>query len=316
MVTELIEKYIWLMQVLLAASDKGLSLNEISNKYERRFGTELTRRTFINHRNAVQDIFGVDIICDRRTNIYSVGARSRMEGTAERLVDSFTVNMVLEQGRERLGGRIFVETIPSGHKHLTSIISAMLENRCLEIAYCKYSSAEPELLTVHPYALKEDKRRWYLYAHCEERNALRCYSLDRIGRLEMLDGRFVFPDSFDLDALLATSFGTFIPQEGEKGCTITFRAKGVQGRYIEDLPIHHSQQILRKEGDWTYFTIFVSPESSDLYFELRKYGALIEVTGPQKVRDRLRAEAEAVAALYGTCPGKDGEAPAPDTSGK
>ena len=99
MVTELIEKYVWLMQVLLASGDKGLSLNEITDKYESRFGTELPRRTFVNHRNAVQEIFGVDIVCDRCTNIYSVSARSRMEGTAERLVDSFTVNMVLEQGR-------------------------------------------------------------------------------------------------------------------------------------------------------------------------------------------------------------------------
>ena len=33
MVTELIEKYVWLMQVLLASGDKGLSLNEITDKY-------------------------------------------------------------------------------------------------------------------------------------------------------------------------------------------------------------------------------------------------------------------------------------------
>ncbi len=298
MVTELIEKYIWLMQILLASGDKGLSLNEISDKYESRFGTELTRRTFVNHRNAVQEIFGVEIICDRRNNSYSVSAQSKIEGTAERLVDSFTVNMVLEQGRKRLNGRIFVENIPSGHKHLTTIIAAMLDNQCLEIAYCKYSSSEPEPLTVYPYALKEDKRRWYLYAHCEERAALRCYALDRIRRVEILDRKFRFPENFDLEELLATSFGTYLPQEGEKGCTISFRAKGIQGRYIEDLPIHHSQRLIKKDGDWTYFTIFVSPDSNDLYFELRKYGALIEVISPEKVRKRLLEDAESVSELY------------------
>lgn len=51
--------------------------------------------------------------------------------------------------------------------------------------------------------------------------------------------------------------------------------------------------------EWTYFSIFVSPDSDDLYFELRKYGAAIEVVSPQKVRRRLRDEALAVISIYG-----------------
>lgn len=307
MVTELITKYIWLLQTVLNAGDEGLSLGEITGRYERRFGESLTRRTFVNYRNGVEEVFGIGIACDRSTNRYSIDRGSRMSdsrmsdsGSTEWLIDSFTVNSLLEKGKESLSGRIEVEPIPSGHRFLTRIMEAMLDSRRIGIEYRKYSSAAPEHLTVLPYSLKEDKRRWYLYGHCIERGALRCYALDRLVSMEILPDRFTYPENFNLGELLATSFGTYIPKEGEKGGTVEFRARGVQAKYIADLPIHHSQKLLKTEGEWTYFSIFVSTDSDDLYFELRKYGAAIEVISPEKVRRRLHDEAVAVVRMYGS----------------
>lgn len=299
MVTELITKYIWLLQTLVDAGPDGLDLDGISSRYGKRFGERLTRRTFVNYRNAVEEVFGVGIVCDRSTNRYRTDSGNRMtdNGSVSWLIDSFTVNSLLEKSKESLSGRIEVEPVPSGHRFLTGIMEAMLGDRKIGLTYCKYSSSSPERLTVRPYALKEDKRRWYVYGHCEERNALRCYSLDRVVSMEVLQETFSLPEGFSLPELLATSFGTYIPKEGEKGCTVEFRARGVQAKYIEDLPIHHSQKLLKTEGEWTYFSIFAA-QSSDLFFELRKYGAEIEVISPESVRRRLHEEAVRVADIY------------------
>lgn len=301
MVTELIAKYIWLLQAVMDAGDAGLTLGEIADRYESRFGETLARRTFANYRNGVEEVFGVGIICDRSANRYRIDRNSRMSGSgaAEWLIDSFTVNSLLERGRESLSGRIEVEPVPSGHRFLSHIMEAMLEGRRVTIEYRKYSSEAPERLTVLPYSLKEDKRRWYLYGHCIERGALRCYALDRFISMEILPDSFTYPENFSLTGLLATSFGTYIPREGEKGCTVGFRARGVQAKYISDLPVHHSQKLMKTEGEWTYFSIFVSPDNDDLYFELRKYGSAIEVLGPEKVRRRLLADASEVVKMYG-----------------
>ncbi len=301
MVTELIARYIWLLQAVMDAGDAGLTLGEVTGRYRSRFGETLTRRTFANYRSGVEEVFGVGIICDRSTNRYMIDRDSRMSGSgaSEWLIDSFAVNSLLERGKEALSGRIELEPVPSGQRFLTRIMEAMLEGRRLSVEYRKYSSEAPERLTVLPYALKEDKRRWYLYGHCIERGALRCYALDRFISMEMLPDSFTYPENFNLGELLATSFGTYIPREGEKGCTVEFRARGVQAKYISDLPVHHSQKLLKTEGEWTYFSIFVSPDSDDLYFELRKYGSAIEVLSPGKVRRRLRDEALAVMGIYG-----------------
>lgn len=63
MVSELIGKYIWLVQSLIAAGDGGMTFKELNEKYSRRFGQAYSRRTFNNHRLAVADLFGIDIDC-------------------------------------------------------------------------------------------------------------------------------------------------------------------------------------------------------------------------------------------------------------
>ena len=68
MVTELLQKYIWLVQTFIRAGERGLSLGEISDRWESRFDSEYSRRTFNNHREAIEDVFGITIECNRSTN--------------------------------------------------------------------------------------------------------------------------------------------------------------------------------------------------------------------------------------------------------
>ena len=70
MVTELLQKYIWLVQTFIRAGERGLSLGEITDKWERRFDSEYSRRTFNNHREAVEEVFGIRIECNRSSNRY------------------------------------------------------------------------------------------------------------------------------------------------------------------------------------------------------------------------------------------------------
>ena len=65
MVTELLKKYIWLVETFIRASENGLTLDEVTDKWENRFGTPYSRRTFNNHREAVAEVFGIEIMCNR-----------------------------------------------------------------------------------------------------------------------------------------------------------------------------------------------------------------------------------------------------------
>lgn len=305
MVTELLQKYIWLVQTFIRAGEKGLSLEEISDRWERRFDSAYSRRTFNNHREAVEDVFGIHIDCNRSTNRYFIEYSddvSDENAEAAWLINTFTVNNMLSLGKERLSGRVAVENIPSGHIYLTSVLEAMTENREIIIEYRKYSSTNAERLTLRPYAVKENAKRWYLIAYCVERQGLRVYGLDRIISLEATETTFRMPKGFDVDELFSTSFGIYLPDG--RGQKITFRTNLQEARYLRDLPLHYSQQEEAADEDRVTFSIFVCTKDSkgelhkDIIMEFCKYGSRIEVLSPAELRDAVAEEIESAGKLY------------------
>ena len=304
MVSELIGKYIWLIQILSAAGDRGLAFREIADRFRGRYDQDYSRRTFNNHRIAIAELFGMDISCDRKTNRYHIPFGDEAldyEKSVGWLINTFTVNNLLTLGKERLSGRVSVEDIPSGQKYLTAIIQAMEEGRELEIVYGKYNTSYSEKLHIQPLAIKEHGRRWYLVAFCHERasgsgegnadmGAWRVYGLDRIFSLEVTDVHFKMPEGFDVDALFSESFGIFFPQEGQKSVTVRFRASGNEARYLRDLPLHRSQVEEGVDPDGQVrFRLRVIP-NRDLVMEFCRLAGNVEVIEPESVRSEIMDE--------------------------
>lgn len=305
MVSELIGKYIWLVQSLIASGDGGMTFKELNEKYSRRFGQAYSRRTFNNHRLAVADLFGIDIDCDRSTNRYFIPYSGDVLDNNESigwLVNTFTVNSLLSLGKERLSGRVSVEEIPSGQKYLTAIMQAMEDGKELEIVYGKYSSDSSETLHVQPFAVKEHEKRWYLVAFCHERagadrrnddiNAWRVYGLDRIASLQVTDVSFRIPKDFDVDGIFSQSYGIYFPKADQKPVTIRFKVTDEEARYLRDLPIHRSQvEENAAKGDGRIFRIRVIP-NRNLTMEFCRHAGRLEVIEPEEVRLSVKEELE------------------------
>ena len=298
MVTELLQKYIWLVQTFIRAGEHGLSLEEITDKWEMRFDSDYSRRTFNNHRAAVEEVFGIVIGCNRSTNRYFIKAGEDIsDESAENawLINSFTVNNMLRLSKEKLQGRVSVEDIPSGHMHLTEVMEAMTENLEVVMEYHKYTSEESEMLTIWPYAVKEFAKRWYIIAYCKEREGLRVYGLDRVKNMKVTGKKFKMKNGFDVDELFATSFGIYLP--GGKGQIITFRCSEREAKFLRDLPLHSSQEEVRKDGDSVIFSIFVCPDKN-LIMEVCKHGSRIEILSPAEVRNAVKEELAKALAQY------------------
>ena len=298
MVTELLQKYIWLIQTFIRAGERGLSLQEISEKWERRFDKAYSRRTFNNHREAIEEVFGIYIDCNRSTNRYFIEYSDDVsDENAESawLINTFTVNSMLSLGRERLSGRIAVEDIPSGHRFLTSVMEAMGENHEIAIEYRKHTSAETEHFTLKPYAVKEFAKRWYLIAYCHERDGLRVYGLDRVRDLKISENSFEMPEQFDVEDIFATSFGIYLPRGS--GRTVTFRTDATEAQFLRDLPLHKSQTEIENDGNTVTFSIFVCPDKN-LIMEFCKYGSRVEVLSPADVRKSVAEELSGAAGIY------------------
>lgn len=301
MVPELVGKYIFLVQTFVEAGDRGLSLQEVSRRWEDRYGTEYPRRSFLNHRAAVEEVFGIAITCDRSTNRYRINeAESAVDKreAVDYLINTFTVNSLLTLGKERLSGRVSVEDIPSGQQYLTSVMQALLDNAELRIGYRKYLSEGEDVRVIRPYALKEFEKRWYVVAFSLDRNALRVFALDRIMALERTGATFKMPAGFNVEAEFEASFGIYLP-EGEKPVLVKLRTTLREAAYLQDLPLHPSQHLLRREGDHCIFALRVIP-NPDFVMELLRHGHRLEVLEPAGLRQTVKEELEQALTLYET----------------
>lgn len=296
MLSGLIEKYIWLLQLLSDAGEAGMSLEGISQAYYERYGSVYPRRTFNNHRVAIDEIFGIKIGCDRSTNRYFLDEFAvDKRQTVQWLINTFSVNSLLSLGKERLGGRVLVEDVPSGHRFLTKVMRAMMENKEIEITYCKYSSDIPEILHIQPFIVKEYEKRWYLVGYCVERKALRLYGLDRIRSIEYTGESFVFPKNFDAREKFVVSFGPYLP-EG-KPQIIRLKAYGTEALYLKDLPLHESQTLVSSDEKESIFRLYLIP-TDNFVMELCKHGSRIEVLEPESLRKRVIEELTKTLDIY------------------
>ncbi len=302
MVPELIDKYIFLVQTFVEAGDRGLSLEEVSRRWEDRYGQAYPRRTFLNHRAAIEEVFGISILCDRSTNRYRI---DRGESAVDKrealdyLINTFTVNSLLTLGKERLSGRVSVEDIPSGQKWLTAVMQAMLEGDVLRITYKKYLSEEEDIRLIHPYAVKEFAKRWYLVAWSLTNQALRVYALDRTLSLERTGERFRMPRGFDVDELFDASYGIYLRSEGEEPVLVKLRTTLRESAYLQDLPLHPSQRLVGMEGDRCIFALRLVP-NPNFVMDLCKHGDRLEVLEPLSLRETVREEFKKALQLYET----------------
>jgi hypothetical protein len=283
---ELFKEYIWLLNTIYQAGK--ITYAEINKKWlstEMSGGVEISRTTFNRHKDAIEDIFGVIIDCDKKDGFkYFIANKSVLhEDTIQNwMLSSLTVHTAVQEGVS-LQKRILLESIPSGYKYLQSILEAMKTSNCIAFTYQKYNDAEikayPE---AEPYCLKLYKQRWYILTKVKQ--TFRVFSLDRIKHLEVSSLAFQFDKDFDAEEFFHDYYGVFRdettpPQE------IVIRASKAERPYLRDLPLHHSQKEIATTDEYSDFSYFISPTDDFIGEILRKKDRLY-VISPTELREK------------------------------
>ena len=157
------KSYIWLLETLQTRG--RLTLNEIKDLWMRSSindeGKELATRTFANHVAAIADIFGIDIVCDRRDNTYRIENEGDIGGSGvhDWLMEALSLNNLINESAG-LRTRLIFESEPSSHRFLTDIIRAIRDERMIEVNYQSFKMEAPRDFLLEPFCLKEYKRRW------------------------------------------------------------------------------------------------------------------------------------------------------------
>lgn len=299
--SELFRRYIWLAGLIYRTD--GITRNEINRCWRQCHlnndkEDELPERTFHRHKKAIEELFEVEIICNRHgEKTYHIANREtlKQDGAMEWLLNTFAVNNILSECKD-LKHRILFESIPAGQQYLMPIIEAMRSGRVLSLSYQSFSMDAPAPYEVEPYCLKFYKQRWYLLSRRPERDVLRIFALDRIKCIEQTAKTFLLPESFDAEKYFENTIGIIV----EDDCppqTITLYAVNGQQNYIRSLPLHPTQQEYETGYNSAKFSIFAQP-NYDLIQELLRYGEDVTVLTPGWFRDKFREIADRMSRNY------------------
>ena len=283
----LFKEYIWLVNTIYRA--KAITLADINARWIRTDmsgGVEMARATFNRHKDAIEDIFGIIIDCDRRNGYkyYISNERVLREDSVQNwMLSTLSVNNLISESLS-MQNRILLENIPSDGDHLRTIIQAMKANLYIAITYRRYGAQSDNTFTIAPYCIKLFHRRWYLLGRFES-GSMAIFSLDRIDGLQLLSEKFIIDKDFCAVTFFNECFGIVVG-DGSQAERIVVRAYGMEPHYMRDLPWHHSQCELQATEDYTDFEFYLRP-TSDFKGHLLSRGQWVQVLEPQSLADEI-----------------------------
>ncbi len=289
MAKELFSRYIWLVDLIYRS--KKITFDDINKRWMRTDmseGKPLPLRTFHNWIDKVEEVFDINIICNKRGGYYYAIENVEdleKDGLRNWLLNTFSVNNLIHESYP-LKQRILFEDIPSGRAFLTPIIEAMREGRIIRFLYQSYWWNEPKMVEAEPYCVKVFKQRWYVVVRNRMHEALRIYALDRILSLDFTDVTFEYPADFDPQAYFDASFGIIVDEECEIEA-IQIKVYNNQSQYLRALPLHHTQKEIAKTDDYSIFEYILRP-TYDFKQELLSHGDDIEVLSPAWLREEIK----------------------------
>ena len=298
--SKLFNRFVWLVDLIYRLGN--VSFEEIKERWRcsslNEEEKELPLRTFHNHRDTIQDMFDINIECDKRNGYkYYIENIEDMErgGVRSWLLNTFAINNLINESH-KLKQRILFEEIPSGREYLTPIIEAMRDNYSVEITYQSYWQDKPNTFEIEPYCVKIFKQRWYVIANSPYYQSIRIYSLDRISELRTTDITFDYPKNFSPQDFFSENFGIIV-DDNCKTEKITVKVSNSESKYIRALPLHHSQKEIETTAEYSVFQYKLRP-TYDFMQELLLHGYNIEVIEPESLRKSISDIVENMNGIY------------------
>mgnify|MGYP003291653835 CR=1 FL=1 len=296
---------LWLLDTILRAG--RISFEEINQRWldsEKSDGVEISRRTFIRHRYAIEDAFDILIECDKKDGYryYIENPEDLQSAIIQRwMVNALSTSSLLAESKD-LKNQIQLEDIPSGQIYLEKILQAMRKRQMLNMTYERFGK-EPYTIDVEPYCVKLHHQRWYVIVRNSKSKHpnLVTYALDRIKQLEVIEGsHYELQEDFAASDFFKNYFGAYVNAEIQPE-RIVIRAFGTQADYIRTLPLHSSQKELSscvdETGSYSDFEYYLSV-TPDFINELLSKNDEIEVLEPMSLRMKMREKIDKMIRRY------------------
>ena len=294
-----LNKLIWLVNTIYHS--KRITFSEINCRWKNgdKERENIPLRTFHNHRESIEEIFDINIECDKHTNEYYIENSEDIFNDKLKmwLLNSFSLNNILQENAD-MKARILFEEIPSGIQFIDTIVQAMRSSFQIEIEYQAYTWSNPYPLIIEPYFLRLFKQRWYLIGVNTFHNEIRTYALDRVNGITLGDKKFKYPPKFTPADYYKDSFGIITENEKTPNRTV-LKVSAEQAPYIRNLPFHCSQNEIVCNDEYSIFELHIC-HTYDFIQELLSMGEDLEILEPADLKNEVYLKLKRMVQKYET----------------
>ncbi|WP_422858144.1 helix-turn-helix transcriptional regulator [Flagellimonas sp. S174] len=179
---------------------------------------------------------------------------------------------------------------------LDELYQAIQKKVVLKVEYKSFKATEANVITFHPYLLKEFNNRWFLIGMGNKNRGVVNLALDRI---VAVDYDFPTPyeeNDFDADAFYKDVVGVTVSRV--RPSVVQLWIDKHNAPYVLTKPLHHSQRLIKEYEDGSIEITFLVKPNFELERLLLGFGESMEVLKPEKLRNRIAEKLRNAAEKY------------------
>lgn len=295
-----LKKYIWLVDTLLRSGEKGLTMEQIGNRWnaddEMHDEGAFAKRSFHRHRNEIKDLFGIEIESygNGHEFRYRIADDGKNNYFRRWMMNSIAVNRIVTDSQD-VAQYVALESYHDAP--LATLLQAMKELRMVSFTYNPYWAEKPLLYyNFKVHALKMFERRWYLIGCYGSNKEQRIFAFDRISNCELQEDTYRRDPTFNLEEMFDGVYGITIGEELPVE-SIWLKVDPYHANYLRSLPLHRSQNEIGERDGYPVFSLRVQP-TFDFKQKLLSMGSSVEVMKPESLRKEMQEEIKAMLLKY------------------
>ena len=251
----------------------------------------------ISHRTLQRDIeqirnqFGIELVYDSYKNGYYIDKDSSWD------IDTFTnilqtaisTDSLLENLRDSKAVMDYIDygndVELKGMQHFDTILKSIKNNLILTFDHINYSANTSKPYVLHPYLLKEYKKRWYVIGRVDGTDNIRTFGIDRLEHFKVTTTTFKRDEKLNPKPYFKDIVGlTYSTGEMEE---VTLKTTITQAKYLLSQPLHHSQKVHASTETHITFQYRLIP-NYELKEQIHMMSNNIEVLQPQWLREEIK----------------------------
>lgn len=183
-----------------------------------------------------------------------------------------------------------------GLEFITPIYNAIYYKRVLDVDYRSFKSDINQIITFHPYYLKQYKNRWFAFGLNAELKMLTNLALDRIievndNSIEYIENSEINFEEYFEDVIGVTVYSDKKPEK------ILLKIANNLYPYILTKPLHGSQISKVRDNNSLFIELTVIP-NIELEALILSFGEGIEVIDPEYLRTKITNRIKSMLASY------------------